>query len=904
MVSRWQRLGLFVVGMVLAIAPILPWSIGSATASVAAPPSVQQGRIFYQQQQFDQAIQQWQQAEQQFEQSGDSLQQALVLTYLSLAWQQQGQWAEAEATIEQSFVLLDGLENWQEERSPILAQALNSRGKLELALGDPEAALATWQRATTLYTQLQDPVGVTGSLINQAQAMEAIGWSRRACLTLLDALALGEGCDRADLANLESRMSQLATQPDVQVRILGLRNLGNGLRLVGYLPESERVLSEGLELAQTARLPLEESAMRLSLGNTARDRYEQAQELYERTGADADATAVRAIVAQALEHYRQASEVLADRPAIVAVHYQAHVQQLRVLTDFQAWLRAIGSSPEATALQPSIQHQIALLLGRSGEAVPTGGALATQIQLAEQLIQVSRAGEQTYFVEVQHLLQTALHQAEARGDDRSRSLVLGTLGYLYEQQGTPETAHLARQQTQQALILAQSHLAWELAYRWQWQLARLYAAAGAETQAIAYYQIAIETLETVRQNVLALDTEVQLSFREQVEPVYRELASLLLDNPNQPNLNLAVRTIERLQVSQLENFLRCHLSPRVVLGEEPVDTKAAVVYSILLPDRLAVILNPVQSDQLYGYVHWVERDRVNATVSQLRQELELSYVSPEGVSLSQQVYDWLIRPFREVLQANSVETLVFVLDEGLRTIPMAALHDGEYYLLADYAVALTPGLQLFAAAPLAAVQRNALGFGLSEIRPDFPPHAAFTPLVNVPLELAQIEAQIAARTRLNQEFTSTSLQQTIATSTAPIVHLATHGQFSSALEQTFILTWDQRVDIDQLSGLLRRRDQTTAAPIELLVLSACETAAGDRRAALGLAGMAVRSGARSTVASLWTVNDQATAALMEQFYQALTQPANQTRANALRQAQLKLLETPGYRAPFIGRHSC
>ncbi len=132
----------------------------------------------------------------------------------------------------------------------------------------------------------------------------------------------------------------------------------------------------------------------------------------------------------------------------------------------------------------------------------------------------------------------------------------------------------------------------------------------------------------------------------------------------------------------------------------------------------------------------------------------------------------------------------------------------------------------------------------------------------------------------------------------PVVHLATHGQFSSKADETFILTWDGRINVNQLDTLLRIRETESPNAIELLVLSACQTAAGDKRAALGLAGIAVRAGARSTLASLWNVDDKSTAELMSQFYRELTSQ-KLTKAEALRQAQLALLNNPKYQHPLF-----
>ena len=150
---------------------------------------------------------------------------------------------------------------------------------------------------------------------------------------------------------------------------------------------------------------------------------------------------------------------------------------------------------------------------------------------------------------------------------------------------------------------------------------------------------------------------------------------------------------------------------------------------------------------------------------------------------------------------------------------------------------------------------------------------------------------------LDEEFTLEALEKQIELSRFPIVHIATHGQFSSSLDRTFLLAWDSRININELDSILQTRNLSQAQAIELLVLSACETAAGDNRAALGLAGMAVRAGARSTIATLWAINDRSTAKLMSKFYQELTKK-NITKAEAIRQAQLTLLHTTEYKHPF------
>ena len=223
------------------------------------------------------------------------------------------------------------------------------------------------------------------------------------------------------------------------------------------------------------------------------------------------------------------------------------------------------------------------------------------------------------------------------------------------------------------------------------------------------------------------------------------------------------------------------------------------------------------------------------------------------MQLSQQVYNWLIKPAEADLAEQRIETLAFVLDGSLRNIPMAALYDGEQYAIEKYNIALTPGLQLLPSQRLEKDKLKAVVAGVSES------NQGFAALPGVKEEVTKISDQLASsQLLLDQDFTDANLQQQLQQTDAPIVHLATHGQFSSDPENTFIVTWDDRIQVNEFANLLRTREAGTINPIELMVLSACQTAAGDNQAALGMAGIAVRSGARSTLATLWSVKDQST----------------------------------------------
>jgi CHAT domain-containing protein len=224
---------------------------------------------------------------------------------------------------------------------------------------------------------------------------------------------------------------------------------------------------------------------------------------------------------------------------------------------------------------------------------------------------------------------------------------------------------------------------------------------------------------------------------------------------------------------------------------------------------------------------------------------------------------------------------------------MTALYDGKQYLIEKYQVAITPGLRLLEPKSINQKGLSAVMAGLSESR------QGFSALPGVETEIDQISANILSAILLNEDFTKEKLEAQIQKTPFPILHLATHGQFSSFPSQTFIITYDYQLEINDFKRMISLREMANLSPIELLILSACETASGDKNAALGLAGMAVQSGARSTIATLWAVKDQSTALLMTKFYEYLAQTSpNISKAKALQKAQIDLLNSEEFNHPF------
>ncbi len=844
-----------VLGTISWVTPVLAQStlVATETSSISSSSTsdsslLRQGKAAYEAGNYTEATKAWQKAYRQYQAQGNLINQALSLSYLSLSSQKQGNWQAATEYIAQSLDILESDPKLKANNLLIYAQAINTQGKLQLATGKIEAAIASWKQAAEVYQKAGDDIGTLGSQINQAQALQSLGLYRRSQKLLIEIA------------------SQLQEKPDSRLKISGLRTLGIALQVSGNLNDAQEILQESLAISEKLNLPEESSATLLSLGDTARTLGDRNK------GANSNNTPAYAF-------YEQAAAIT-SQPLLKV---EAQLNQLSTLIAFEQWQAAKN-------LVPEIQTNLSQLSNGANRRL-----IYAQINLANSLIDLAAQDSlnPTYLNQSQNLLTKAIEQARQLQDIKAESYGLGILGHLSEQQ---QQWALGQKYTEQAIDLAQRINEPELIYQWQWQLARLQVAQNRYDSAIASYSEAVNALESLRSDLVLTNLDVQYSFRDSVEPVYRELVRLLLQPQNnqpisQANLIRARDTIESLQLAELNDFFREACLDATPTSIENIDPEAAVIYPIILRDRLEVIVS-LPGTPLRHYSTPISQAKLEAEIKELRQTVVIrsqrTFRKP-----AQNLYDWLIRPTLPDLVASEIKTLVFVPDGSFRSIPLGVLHDKENYLAEKYNIALTPGLQLLAPRPLEESELKTLAAGLTEER------QGFAPLDYVQVELEDIEQQLDSTVLIDQEFTKESLRNTMASENYPIVHIATHGQFSSILEETFLLTWDSRIQINQLNSILQNPNLPEQQVIELLVLSACETAVGDDRAALGLAGMAVRAGARSTLATLWSVNDQATALAIKHFYEQLTEPTvSMTKTEALREAQLTLINSSRFNHPY------
>jgi len=622
---------------------------------------------------------------------------------------------------------------------------------------------------------------------------------------------------------------------------------------------------------------------------------------------------------------------------------------------------------------------VGIRLGQAG-LMPPDQRLAELQDIGKSLLETDRPEDRArYLVNIgtqarslgkggEKLAYDSFEQARwiSDAEPRVQSEALGGLAQLYEdRKRLDEALRLNRE----AMQVAESIDARDLLIELEWRAGRLHRTLQQSSDALAAYQRAVEHIEAVRQDIPVEYHEGRSSFRETLEPVYLGLADLLLEQANRrtgedktPLLRQARQTVELIKQSELEDFLgsRCTVQSTKKTLLETMEPRAAILYPIILPDRLELLISI--GSELRHYTQTVDEATVQETAHKLAKILrdhKLVAESPsQARSLSRQLYLWLIAPAEPWLRQYQVQTLVIVPDGVLRLIPLGALYDGEHYLIERYAIATSPGLTLFEASPLQQQGITVLLAGMSEPGPVVenlprvffqnmigtsskgrgaeiaaqpkrrtPPNslteASEAPAENqdteverllhdpdfhrslnerlvlpgVDREIASLRQEVTNKVLMNKGFTVDNLKQEIVRNAYSVVHIASHGVFGPTADTSFIMAYDGIINMDELEQMFKA-EKFQKAPVELLTLSACQTAEGDDRAPLGLSGIALKAKVRSALGTLWPVSDEAASKLMADFYQALSQPGT-SKVQALRRAQQAMIENPRFAHPFF-----
>ncbi|HEY9873174.1 MAG TPA: CHAT domain-containing protein [Candidatus Obscuribacterales bacterium] len=760
-----------------------------------------------------------------------------------------------------------------------LAEAYRQVGKLD-------RAIAHWDQAIQIYRAQNNDNSrglIAQLLTQQAQAYSNLGQHQRAINLLNSAINIPQ------------------KNPDPIVAVIAQGALANAYRGLGDYEKALTANLASLKIAQELKNPNYITTAWNNLGNIYTSRAERYQYQFQVAKAESEQDQqnrlnklVETENAAALNAYEQSFQESRKLGGIAEVRALLNLNRLLAKSPNSQKERMISNRERALALLADIpeSREKAFALINLADMIQTGILPPAQSQVVG-------------------LLEKAITVAKNVGDNRSESFALGTLGSVYE---SAKEYQKAMDLTRQAQFAAQRVNAADSLYRWQWQAGRILKATGERQQAIASYEQAIVTLQSIRGDIVAVSKELQFNFRDSVEPVYRELIGLLLDNSTIANSQLKSQTIaaaesknigkvldtlELLKLAELQNFFgdECvQVAQANAKNNAKADTTAAVIYSVILNDRAATILQ-LPNKSLKVYPISMGSEELQKEIDKLRYLLE-DQTTEEYYSQAQKIYDALIRPLEADLAAAKPSTLVFIPDRELRKVPMSALHDGQKFLIEKYAIGTTPSLSLTSLNFSENRNLQALVMGLTVERPPF------ASLPNVKDEVEGVQRILGGTNLVDNNFTLAKLEGQLKKQNYPIIHMATHGRFGPDAASTFLVAFDTNISIEELDNLLRSQTTNSGGssqsrePVELLTLSACQTAAGDNRSALGIAGVAVRAGVKSALASLWYINDQATVPLIEEFYTQLRKP-NITKAEALQKAQLKMIANQDYSHPAL-----
>jgi len=724
-----------------------------------------------------------------------------------------------------------------------LSSKKNTEGLAFFRQGNFEQAIDSWVSAAQLYDKAGNADGKSVVLIRLSQAYLAAGHYKKS------------------IASLESSLS-ISKELRNQTRVAAiLGHLGNVYIAVGPPDKADKYLKKGERLAR-------------ELGNVG-----VLADILNNLG---NFHASRNNAEEAIQAYSEAKDLAEkDNNQILAARSAANAAMVCIQTGRHRMSKPLLD--EAFNLTQSLSDSHEKAFGM------------INIGLAYVDLHKHPANTDTQLLHLAYQsLKEAARTAQHMGDLRALSYAWGYLGNLYETEKRYEEALLL---TRQASHAAQQVHSPESLYLWQWQTGRIFSATGQIDAAISAYKRAVDTLQTIRQEMSVIYGSRQSTFRDTTGPLYFELVDLLLkrtDTIQERSLYTsylmeAREIVELLKVAELRDYFKDECVVATGSEKTPLDIvsqSGVVVYPILLEDRTELLVTLPTGIERFTVP--IGSSRLTKEVRRFRRSLE-KRITHQYLKHAQKLYDWLIRPYEQTLKSISAETLVFVPDGPLRTIPMAALHDGKKFLIDKYALATTPSLNLTDPKPIDLENINILSLGLTESSQGFPP------LPYVEREMQAIQRLYNGKTMMNKDFLLSNLENTLLEEPFNIIHIASHGQFKGDRRKTFLLTFDAKLTMERLDhciGLFRYRDE----PLDLLTLSACETAAGDDRAALGLAGIAVKAGARSALATLWYINDQASSELVAEFYRQLRKP-KMSRGKALQLAQLKLLNDPRYKHP-------
>jgi CHAT domain-containing protein len=828
---------------------------------------------------------------------------------------------DASQLMQQGFELYQAgdvtkaIERW--EKALNIYQQNNNQQQAGIALqnlaraypeaGNLEQAIKFWDKLIASDRQTGNSQIIGRYLSEQAQIYSRLGKPQTAIQLLCNP-------DQSQECSSDSALAIARFYQDSLGEAAAFGALGDANRLTGNYNLSISYLKQSLQIANKLNNPNLHFSIFNSLANIqislAKIKYRQANSAKQRgetqkqiavfinEGKQEDAHALLNLQ-QNLAIARTQQDMLGEVRSlqqIIPLYYRSNNPDQAVIS----WQQAsdlLGKLPKTRSLVYANINQ-ARLLQESSDLISS--------KIACLAVDVAPTAET--------LLNQAATLAKQLQDFRAESFALGELGHIYEcrQQYAKaiEFTKIARLAAEQALKSQDS------LYLWEWQTGRIFKAQKKTKAAIFAYEQALQTLETIRSDFLTANRDIQFDFRDTIEPIYRELVGLRLSieqpiqtvnksaKTNQQNFSSILATIDSLKLAELQNYFGSDciitpIQPKNINTIAQENTQTAFINTIILENKTAVILTLPGGDNIYSSIPISQPDLITK-INDFRRGLETFRNNNEyDTALAQEVYNLLIKPFANFIKAENIKTLVFSQDGILRSVPMAALYDSvaQKFLIQEYAIATIPSLNLTDIKPLNRQGLKVLALGLSEDAEIDNKNILFKALENVPEEITKVLEKIPGKKLLNNDFTIPKLEAELNQQTYPIIHIATHGEFGTEAKDTFIVTGEKDISTNKHKTLnfneLEKKIRTFTKNnklLELLTLTACKTAKGDERSTLGMAGVAVQSGAKSALASLWAIQDAPTVEIATEFYTKLLSNSKVSKAEALQAAQIALIE--------------
>jgi CHAT domain-containing protein len=820
-----------------------------------------------------------------------------------------GDFVRAEGTIERT----QGFDLREVEADKLLEQGIQ-----QYKISQFDAALQSWEKALKLYRELKDRLGEGNALGNLGVVYYTLGNYPKAIEFHEQSLEIAR--------KLKDRLGEGNA----------LGNLGLISYTLGNYPEAIDFYEQSLEIARELKNRKGEGNVLLNLGiiYTYLSNYPKAIDLYEQSLAIAREIENQYGEGNTLGNLGAVYRILGNYPKAIEFHEQS-LEIARKLKDRLGEGSALGNLGNVHYSLGNYSEAIEFHK-QSLKIVRELKSLREERQALGNLgVEYHALGDYAKAIEYH---EESLEIARNLEDPFGERQALSNMGSAYHALGDYSKAiEYYEKSLAIACEIEDSHGKRITLHNFGVTLA-----TQEPELAIVFYKQAVKVSERIRQDNHHLSRETQELYTSSIAKTYRNLADLLLtqgrtreaqeilellkvqenrgydraSQSQQPIIQLTLHPLEQQAIQDFETAIArkqtLTLQDYQKLNETLVQNRDRLIQegnakkstignpkNLITNPNAILIQNLIVNDKVW--VVWtsqsggtkaistpVSQTELDQTVTQFRQQISSPFSNLASLqATSQKLYNWLIPPALQTELARSPKQhLIFSLDHVTRYIPVATLHDGQQYLTQRYQLSNIITTDTDTSDRLPAVQNTpVLALGTAQ---EFP---GFGQLKYVPIELQSISQDgnpnglYPGQKYLNAGFNRDVLKKL---DRYRVVHIATHGQFNptNILNSFLLLGNGDRLPISEIDQL------TNLTNTHLVVLSACETGLGEVKSdgteISGMSGYFLYRGAKSVMASLWSVSDPSTALSMQQFYSHLAQ--GKTKAEALQQVQQDFIQ--------------